>query len=155
MFWPFTVWTNCSSDIKFFANSRPSASNFKSFSRSLEQFFLIVCQNNFGNKIPFFKKLLVQIQKTFLVIVCMEFHLIQDWIFKLYLGQFLLAKNVPSWQVGTYFFPTAKNGLILLIRLLWNFFAGSTRRIWRGPRGITKKRSSSSHVFTIPEPTIF
>ena len=36
-----------------FANSRPSASNFKSFSRSLEQLFLTVGQNNFGNKIPF------------------------------------------------------------------------------------------------------
>ena len=31
----------------------PSVSNFKSFSRSLEQFFLTVGQNNFGNKIPF------------------------------------------------------------------------------------------------------
>ena len=30
-----------------------SATNFKSFSRSLEQFFLTVGQNNFGNKIPF------------------------------------------------------------------------------------------------------
>ena len=37
------------------ANSRPSASNFKIFSRSLEQFFLTVGQNNFGIKIPFFK----------------------------------------------------------------------------------------------------
>ena len=36
-----------------FANSRTSASNFKSFSRSLEQCFLTVGQNNFGNKIPF------------------------------------------------------------------------------------------------------
>ena len=52
MFWPFTVWGNCSSDLKNFANSRPSAWNFKSFSRSLEQFFLTVGQNNFGNKIP-------------------------------------------------------------------------------------------------------
>ena len=52
LFWPFTVWINCSSDLKIFANSRPSASNFKSFSRSLEQFFLTVGQNNFGNKIP-------------------------------------------------------------------------------------------------------
>ena len=32
MFGPFTVWINL-------AKSRPSASNFKSFSRSLEQFF--------------------------------------------------------------------------------------------------------------------
>ena len=38
---------------KFFANSRPSVLNFKRFSRSLEQFFLTIGQNNFGNKIPF------------------------------------------------------------------------------------------------------
>ena len=52
LFWPFTVWINCSSDLKHFANSRPSASNFKSFSWSLEHFFLTVSQNNFGNKVP-------------------------------------------------------------------------------------------------------
>ena len=44
---------NCSIDLKNFTDSLPSASNFKSFSRSLEQFFLTVVQNNFGNKIPF------------------------------------------------------------------------------------------------------
>ena len=53
LFWPFTVWINCSSDLNFFSNSRPSASNFKSFSRSLEQFFLTIGQNKFRNKIPF------------------------------------------------------------------------------------------------------
>ena len=52
LFWPFTVRTNCSSDLKIFANFQPSTSNFKSFSWSAEQFFLTVCQNNFGNKIP-------------------------------------------------------------------------------------------------------
>ena len=52
LFWTFTVWINCSSDLKNFANSRPSALNFKSFSRSVEQFFLTLGQNNFGNKIP-------------------------------------------------------------------------------------------------------
>ena len=52
LFWPFTVRLNCSSDFKNFANSCPSASNFKSFSPLLEQFFLTVGQNNFGNKIP-------------------------------------------------------------------------------------------------------
>ena len=52
LFWPFTAWINCFSDLKNFANSWPSASNFKSFSRSLEQFFLTVGQNNYGNKIP-------------------------------------------------------------------------------------------------------
>jgi hypothetical protein len=50
LFWPFTAWINCSNDLKNFANSWPSASNFKSFSRSLEQFFLTLGQNNFGKK---------------------------------------------------------------------------------------------------------
>ena len=36
-----------------FAGSQPSASNFKSFSRSLAQFFLTVGKNNFENKMPF------------------------------------------------------------------------------------------------------
>ena len=48
LFWPFTVWTNCSSDLKTFANS--------SFSRSLEIFVLTIGQNNFGNKIPFLSR---------------------------------------------------------------------------------------------------
>ena len=45
----------------FFENSRPSASNFKSFSRSQEFFFLTVGQNNFGNKIPFIKSNVTQL----------------------------------------------------------------------------------------------
>ena len=40
------------SDLKKITNSRPSASNFKSFSPSIEQFFLTVSQDNFGNNIP-------------------------------------------------------------------------------------------------------
>ena len=51
LFRPFTVWINCSIDLKIFANSWHSASNFKSFSRS--QLFLTVGHNNLGNKIPF------------------------------------------------------------------------------------------------------
>ena len=51
-----TVWINCSSDLKSFANPWPSASNFKSFSWSLEHCFLTVGQNNFESKIPFSKK---------------------------------------------------------------------------------------------------
>ena len=39
MFWPFSVWINCSGDHKNFVNSHSSASNFKSFSQSLENFF--------------------------------------------------------------------------------------------------------------------
>ena len=51
MSWPFNVWTTCFSYLKIFANSWPSASNFKSLSQSLEHFFLTVGRNNFGNKI--------------------------------------------------------------------------------------------------------
>ena len=61
MFWPFNAWINCSSDLKNFANSRPSASNFKSFSRSLKQFFLTVGENNFGNKIPILFQVLLPV----------------------------------------------------------------------------------------------
>ena len=57
LLWPLTVQTNCSSDLKIFANSRLSASNFKSFSPSLEQFFLAAGRNNFGNKIPFLESI--------------------------------------------------------------------------------------------------
>ena len=53
LFWHFTIWINCPSGFKSFANSRHLASNFKTFSRSLEQFFFTVGQNNFGNEIPF------------------------------------------------------------------------------------------------------
>ena len=49
---PFTVWIFIS-DFKNFANSQPSPWNFKSSSRSQEQYFLPVGQNNFGNKYQF------------------------------------------------------------------------------------------------------
>jgi hypothetical protein len=52
LFWPFTVRTNCSNDLITFSvlGLQPRIS----FSRSLEQFFLTVGMNNFGNKIPNF-----------------------------------------------------------------------------------------------------
>ena len=59
----FRYRINCSSDLKNFANPRPSASNFKSFSRSLEQFVLTVGQNNFVTKYHFFKFLTMYIKK--------------------------------------------------------------------------------------------
>ena len=39
LFLPFTVWINCSNDLKKFANSQPSTSNFKSFSHSRSEQF--------------------------------------------------------------------------------------------------------------------
>ena len=70
LFWPFTVWINCSSDLKRFANSRHSALNFKKKSRSLEQFFLTVCQNNFGNKILFWIRKITLITGHSCILVC-------------------------------------------------------------------------------------
>ena len=39
LFWPFTVWKKFSSVLKNITNFRPTASNFESFSRSLELLF--------------------------------------------------------------------------------------------------------------------
>ena len=47
LFWPCTVWINCSIDLKIFENSRPSVSNFKSFSPSLEYFFSLRMSDQF------------------------------------------------------------------------------------------------------------
>ena len=71
LFWPFNVWLNCTSDLKDFENSRPSVSNFKSFSRSLEQYHShSIVQNNFGHKIPI---LVVCVFKNILASLCQPF----------------------------------------------------------------------------------
>ena len=44
---------NCSSDRKKILKFEAEGREFEIFFRSLEQFFLTVGQNNFGNKIPF------------------------------------------------------------------------------------------------------
>ena len=50
LFWPFTVWINCSSDreilLKFEAEGRE-------FEKKNWEFFVTVGQCNFSNKIPF------------------------------------------------------------------------------------------------------
>ena len=48
-FWNSRLKAESFSDLKIFANSCPSATNF---SRSLEHLFFTVGQNNFGDKIP-------------------------------------------------------------------------------------------------------
>ena len=67
----FTVWTNCSSDLKIFANSQPSASNFKKNSRSLEQFFLTVGDTIYFSIFTWYKPDSIQFSRflqTFFVI---------------------------------------------------------------------------------------
>ena len=82
LFWPFTVWINCSSDLKNFA------SNFKSFSPSLEHFFLTVGQNYFGNKIPFLICCFLKKYKKSLILI--------TWVCEVNIA--LLARN---WSVLT------------------------------------------------------
>ena len=78
----------CFSDLKNFANSWPWASNFKSFSRSLGQFFFTVGQNNFCNKILFFPHCNWQIH-----------------VHVLWLTNILLYKMVFHWHWFTQFWP--------------------------------------------------
>ena len=54
MFWPFTIRIIFSSDLKKFW---PSASNFKSFFRSIKLFFLTEGKNKFENKTPFLRQI--------------------------------------------------------------------------------------------------
>ena len=98
-FWPFIVWINCSSDLKNFVNSWPSTSNFKSFSCSLEQFFLTVGQNNFGNKIPFLNEGHVNWKSYFLHMQYLKpyfcGHRALGTMSKLYAFYFLMQLKVP------------------------------------------------------------
>ena len=65
LFWPFTVWINCSKDLKFFCKFSAFSLEFQKFF-SIEQFFLTVGQNNFGNKIPFLYLVQVFLDETLL-----------------------------------------------------------------------------------------
>ena len=107
MFWPFTVWINCSSDLKFFVNSWPSASNFKSFSRSQEQFFLTVGENNFGIKIPILKFINYQREANLNGSIMLEF-----WgqnIFLSFLGKEKIIKHF-----GILNFQICQSGIQLI-----------------------------------------
>ena len=116
LFWPFTVWINCSSDLKNFANSPPSASNFKNFIQSFEQFFLTVGRNNFGNKIPYLYrydnlKFLCELLNSYMRY---KFPYFQNLPYEIWIP-FLLAfcfwyGNIPSlhmeWHVHMTFFTS-------------------------------------------------
>ena len=53
LFWS-TVRKICSSDREIFLKFEAEGQEFQKFFSTLEQFFLTVGQNNFGNKIPYF-----------------------------------------------------------------------------------------------------
>ena len=53
LFWPFTAWINCSSDLKILQILGLQSRISKGFPDHENNFFLTVCQNNFANKMPF------------------------------------------------------------------------------------------------------
>ena len=110
MFWIFTVWINCSSDLKNFANSRTLVSNFKSFSQSLEQFFLTVGQNNFGNKIPNLGVLLWHNTKKDTVHCRSIVYLLPCCLLK--------ASNEPKWLQTTLLYVSNKPSGVLHFGIL-------------------------------------
>ena len=101
MFCPYTVWINCSSDLNFFANSWPSASNFRNFSRSLKQFFLKVGQNSFGSKILFFVSYFIakdHVVDFFFSFCYLRFNIVKRWniLQKMSIIFLLYWKNLPT-----------------------------------------------------------
>ena len=104
LFWPFTVWINCSRDLKKNSNCRIS----KDRSRSLEQFLLTVGQNNFDYRIPIFA------EKTNLTLLWMQilqqfklWHFICIWFFLMNCGhemeEELFLEPISSlWKMGVF-----------------------------------------------------
>ena len=128
LFWPFDVWINCSSNLKNFANSRPSVSNFKSFSQSLEHFFLTIDQNNFGNKITIIY--LGQVHEKWVigsVPVTHSFHLDHFFVFNVedYITMFFAFFNLIKL---VFAFLSHGHTRCLLFFVCWFFVVG----FWEG-----------------------
>ena len=100
-------------------NSRPSASNFKSFSWSLEhQLFLIVGRNNFGNKIPYITEKYFSLHNFIIMIwqilklpwlLCLEYENKYWW------NQIAVARRVQKLDSKLYF------KIILIFCTWWNW----------------------------------
>ena len=75
-----TFWKKATfSNLKIFANSQPSASNFKFFSLSLDHFFLTVGQNNLSNKIPLFNE---DFEYDTTIHILAQFYIWKKWAFQ-------------------------------------------------------------------------
>ena len=121
LFWPFTVWINCSSHRKFLKNSWLSASNFKSFSRSLEQFFQTVkSQNNFGNKTPFLFLFSLSISNVQLFVAFNKWLWVEIEV-KVQLDQFITFMSIKIQRksfLNTFFSPVTKKELRIIVNKL-------------------------------------
>ena len=93
MFWPFTVWTNCFSDLKMFANSWPSASNFKKKSKSLEYFFSNL-NSNCSNVLDL-RNLKEQVKKAFCFKHCTDLSLFKQIV--LVISKILQILGLQPW----------------------------------------------------------
>ena len=125
MFWPFTVWTNCSSDIKNFANFRPSASNFKSF--ALEH-FLTVGQNNFGNKISLWAFIINENMSRENQGVCLDVRRHLQKVYPIFESTYLSVKPMPTAVVAQI--TINRRPIMMLSRLLGTLLLMSDRKFW-------------------------
>ena len=114
MFWPFTVWINCSS-----------------FSRSLDQFFLTVGQNNFGNKIPF----------------PLDSYMVSCPIWSKNLGRYLVGKYTVFIQDNSNWVPTEEQpwSSIWWLLLWWHSYINpekekDDRNVIKCPSGVPWKK---------------
>ena len=129
LFWPFTVWINCSRDLKNFANSWPLASIFKTFSQSLEHFFLTAGQNNFGNKIP---------KNMILLTICLLVIVMGAWWWclnsKKKCGSFPTINNISTFAKGR--------------KAAFSFWGhhGSSILMTHLPGNLLGKKSSNYHI---------
>ena len=123
---------------KFFANSRPSASNFKSFSRSLGQFFLTVGQNNFGNKIPLLLKW--NIVKS-ITVKCKRTYSVCNSVFTITGGKF------SSWIVVSQLTPSRVLEQATQPNRSWGSFGNGwiSLQTWKIHFTLEQARSSHSH----------
>ena len=108
LFWPFTFWITCSRDVNIFANSWPSASNFKSFSQSVEelgQWLHLLDKPIFIDKLPIFFRNYHRTRSCQSASSCT----CPDWLFHSQLApQFINSTVEPTREIGNrrtwYFF---------------------------------------------------
>ena len=151
LFWHFTVWINCSSDLKKFANS------------IIKTFFLPIDQNNFGNKIPFLcqRYPFIRISSYVLHITLLNWLSIYFQVAHEYWHNSMFPKSRPKSPLQKYDLYTywkiilkIENICTLFTSVFYYVFAfGINGHItwlkFRGPKGSTNQSYSSCFQFKV------
>ena len=118
LFWPFTIWINFSSDLKNLEILGLQPRISKVFFRSLEQFFLTVGQNNFGNKIP------IQSPEIHLKLNCLSPFICKTRS-SFYENKVLHQLRKVSWKYLVFIYEDCTNTILIMNSLEYppNFFS--------------------------------